>query len=310
MCIFYYFFAKNLFSLAYVKKMLYLCSRFRERSLFFRDNFQVHTSIEFMQYELQKLERMSLDEVREIAVSMGLSPRRSQSIREISYAILDAQADNRAAVVQAKEDAREAAGTARRGPAPRRRQVARRGEADDASHDSQRGAHAQGAVGGGAGVHHEMARRGHDKVHQAVVPSGAHEAAGLPAAEEHGGACRGCGVLRGGLARQEGEARRARQARRKGLAQNVRGAGVLLLRNRGRPPLALRAPREVARMEVPARGMRRLADGVRAADGMTALAFAAKHTPKTLRSPQKRARPSEGSVAFPKGGDIPACAPH
>ena len=63
-----------------------------------------------MQYELQKLERMTLDEVREIAVSMGLSPRRSQSIREISYAILDAQADNRAAVVQAKEDAREAAG--------------------------------------------------------------------------------------------------------------------------------------------------------------------------------------------------------
>ena len=63
-----------------------------------------------MQYDLQKLERMSLDEVREIAVSMGLSPRRSQSIREISYAILDAQADNRAAVVQAKEEARAAAG--------------------------------------------------------------------------------------------------------------------------------------------------------------------------------------------------------
>ena len=59
-----------------------------------------------MQYELQKLERMTLDEVREIAVSMGLKPRRSQSLREISYAILDAQADNRAAVVQAKEDAR------------------------------------------------------------------------------------------------------------------------------------------------------------------------------------------------------------
>ena len=64
----------------------------------------------FMQYDLQKLERMSLDEVREIARSMGLSPRRSQTVREISYAILDAQADNRAAVVQAKEDAREAAG--------------------------------------------------------------------------------------------------------------------------------------------------------------------------------------------------------
>ena len=63
-----------------------------------------------MQYDLQKLERMTLDEVREVAVSMGLNPRRSQSIREISYAILDAQADNRAAIVQAKEDAREAAG--------------------------------------------------------------------------------------------------------------------------------------------------------------------------------------------------------
>ena len=63
-----------------------------------------------MQYELQKLERMSLDDVREIAERMGLKPRRSQSIRELSYAILDAQADNRAAVVQAKEDERAAAG--------------------------------------------------------------------------------------------------------------------------------------------------------------------------------------------------------
>ena len=53
---------------------------------------------------------MSLEDVREIAERMGLKPRRSQSIREISYAILDAQADNRAAVVQAKEDERVAAG--------------------------------------------------------------------------------------------------------------------------------------------------------------------------------------------------------
>ncbi|MGM9837821.1 MAG: transcription termination factor Rho [Paludibacteraceae bacterium] len=59
-----------------------------------------------MQYDLNKLERMTLDEVREIAVSMGLNPRRSQSIREISYSILDAQADNRAREVQAKEDSR------------------------------------------------------------------------------------------------------------------------------------------------------------------------------------------------------------
>ena len=111
-------------------------------------------------------------------------------------------------------DAREAADTARRGPAPRRRQVAWRGEADDASHHAQRGAHAQGAVGGGAGIHHEVARRGDDTVHKAVVPPGAHEASRLPASEEHGRARRGGGVLRGGVARQEGEARRAREARR------------------------------------------------------------------------------------------------
>ncbi len=49
---------------------------------------------------------MTLDEVREIAVSMGLNPKRSQSVREISYSILDAQADNRAKEVQAREDAR------------------------------------------------------------------------------------------------------------------------------------------------------------------------------------------------------------
>ena len=69
-----------------------------------------------MQYDLQKLERMTLEQVREIAQEMGLKPRRSQSIREISYAILDAQADKRAADVQAKEEARAASGkTGKRG---------------------------------------------------------------------------------------------------------------------------------------------------------------------------------------------------
>ncbi len=59
-----------------------------------------------MQYDLNELERMTLDEVREIAVSMGLKPKRSQSLREICYGILDAQADNRAKEVQAREDAK------------------------------------------------------------------------------------------------------------------------------------------------------------------------------------------------------------
>ena len=89
--------------------LLYLCTRFERESLSIHI-FPSTYFIIFMQYELQKLERMTLDEVREIAISMGLNPRRSQSIREISYAILDAQADQRAAVVQAKEDARAEAG--------------------------------------------------------------------------------------------------------------------------------------------------------------------------------------------------------
>ena len=59
-----------------------------------------------MQYDLSKLERMTLDEVREIAQQMGIKTRRSQGIREISYLILDAQADNRAAEVQAKIEAK------------------------------------------------------------------------------------------------------------------------------------------------------------------------------------------------------------
>ena len=59
-----------------------------------------------MQYDLSKLERMTLDEVREIAQQMGIKTRRSQGIREISYLILDAQADNRAAEVQAKLEAK------------------------------------------------------------------------------------------------------------------------------------------------------------------------------------------------------------
>ncbi len=97
-------------------KSLYIpniCSTFAadlEKSISFFRIFPRIYFILFMQYDLQKLERMTLDQVREIAVEMGLSPRRSQSIREISYAILDAQADKRAAVVQAKEDERAAAG--------------------------------------------------------------------------------------------------------------------------------------------------------------------------------------------------------
>ena len=59
-----------------------------------------------MQYDLNELEQKSLEELREIAASMGLKTKRSQSLREICYGILDAQADNRAKEVQARVDAK------------------------------------------------------------------------------------------------------------------------------------------------------------------------------------------------------------
>ncbi len=82
-----------------------------------------------MQYDLNELERMTLDEVREIAVSMGLKPKRTQSLREICYGILDAQADNRAKEVQAREDAK--AERKKTSPTPSKRGLAKTSTADD-----------------------------------------------------------------------------------------------------------------------------------------------------------------------------------
>ncbi len=56
-----------------------------------------------MQYDMKRLERMSLEELREVADSLGLKTRRSQTAKMIAYSILDAQADQRAEEVQAKQ---------------------------------------------------------------------------------------------------------------------------------------------------------------------------------------------------------------
>jgi len=61
-----------------------------------------------MQYDLQKLERMTLEELKTIAESLGITVRRSHTTKMIAYSILDAQADNRAAAVEAKAAEKEA----------------------------------------------------------------------------------------------------------------------------------------------------------------------------------------------------------
>ena len=61
-----------------------------------------------MQYDMQKLGRMTLEQLTEVAESFGIKVRRNDSQQTIIYNILDAQADKRGAEVQAKEDAKQA----------------------------------------------------------------------------------------------------------------------------------------------------------------------------------------------------------
>ena len=62
----------------------------------------------FMQYDMQKLGRMTLEQLTEIAGTFGVKVRRNVSLQSIIYDILDAQADKRGAEVQAKEEAKQA----------------------------------------------------------------------------------------------------------------------------------------------------------------------------------------------------------
>ena len=61
-----------------------------------------------MQYDMQKLGRMTLDQLTEIAGTFGIKIRRGASLQSIIYDILDAQADQRGAEVQAREEAKQA----------------------------------------------------------------------------------------------------------------------------------------------------------------------------------------------------------
>ena len=68
-----------------------------------------------MQYDMQKLGRMTLEQLTEVAESFGIKVRRNASLQSIIYDILDAQADKRGAEVQAKEDAKQAKDEKKRG---------------------------------------------------------------------------------------------------------------------------------------------------------------------------------------------------
>ena len=57
---------------------------------------------------MQKLGRMTLEQLTEIAGTFGIKVRRNASLQSIIYEILDAQADKRGAEVQAKEEAKQA----------------------------------------------------------------------------------------------------------------------------------------------------------------------------------------------------------
>jgi transcription termination factor Rho len=61
-----------------------------------------------MQYDMQKLGRMTLEQLKEIAKTFNLKVRKDASLQSVIYDILDAQADRRGAEVQAKEDAKQA----------------------------------------------------------------------------------------------------------------------------------------------------------------------------------------------------------
>lgn len=57
-------------------------------------------------YDLQTLERMSLEEITAVALQMGLKPKRQHTQKMIAYQILDAQADMKAEAVEKKEQER------------------------------------------------------------------------------------------------------------------------------------------------------------------------------------------------------------
>lgn len=83
-----------------------------------------------MAYDMTKLERMTLDELKELAPSFGIKVHKNASQQDLIYAVLDAQADQKAQQVQAKMDARGDQGERRK----KRTHIQKKAEKVDLNH--------------------------------------------------------------------------------------------------------------------------------------------------------------------------------
>ena len=59
-----------------------------------------------MIYDIKKLEQMTLEELQALATELGIKVRKGHTQKMLVYSILDAQADQKAASVEAKEQAK------------------------------------------------------------------------------------------------------------------------------------------------------------------------------------------------------------
>jgi transcription termination factor Rho len=80
--------------------------RFTHSYTFFSKRF--YYTFYYMQYDMQKLGRMTLEQLTEVAKTFDIKVRKDASLQSIIYEILDAQADRRGAEVQAREEAKQA----------------------------------------------------------------------------------------------------------------------------------------------------------------------------------------------------------
>ena len=79
----------------------------KQRILIFCFHHKIILHTFYMQYDMQKLGRMTLEQLTEIAQTFGIKVGRNAEAQSVIYQILDAQADKHGAEVQARAEARE-----------------------------------------------------------------------------------------------------------------------------------------------------------------------------------------------------------